>query len=206
MLILIDESGDTGFKQGSSRYFVMTMVVFDNNDDGRYPLAEHTSSIIGQMKEETGQKPEFHFSQCSHKIRHAFFSGLNKYNCDFKIYSLVIDKQIIYSPHLRSNTKNFYNFILKQLLDENPIRGGNVKIDGNKSRIFIKELKTYLRCGNGKMVNKVKFANSRNDHLIQLADMCCSAIAYSYNRADKLESDIYKRLLGKRIINIWDFE
>jgi len=47
MLVLIDESGDTGFKDSSSRYFVMTLVVFKECDaHGRYPMAEHTSNAI----------------------------------------------------------------------------------------------------------------------------------------------------------------
>lgn len=73
------------------------------------------------------------------------------------------------------------------------------KIDGEKSKIFRNELKTYLRRGQDGMVNKLKFANSKTDYLIQLADMCCSSIAYSYNRGDKLNADSYKKLLGKRI-------
>jgi hypothetical protein len=206
MLVLIDESGDTGFKEGSSRYFVMVLVVFPENVDGRYPLAEHTSGIIGKIKEETKHKPEFHFSQCSHKIRQSFFKGLNKHNCEFTVYTLVVDKKKIHSPQLRKNTKSFYNFILKQLLMHNPIEGATVKIDGEKSKAFKQELKTYLRRGQDGMLNKLKFANSKNDFLIQLADMCCSAIAYSYNRADRLESDTYVQLLGKRIKNTWEFE
>ena len=207
MLVIIDESGDTGFKDGSSRYFVMAMIVFGDNDgDGHYPSAEHTSSTIQQIQETTHHKPEFHFSQCSHRVRQAFYSGLNKSHCDFKVYALVIDKQKIYSPHLRSNTKSFYNFILKQLLAKNPIANAKVKIDGKKSKIFRNQLKTYLRRGQDGMVSKLKFANSRTDHLVQLADMCCSAIAYSYNRGDKLNADVYTKLLGKRIKNIWDFE
>lgn len=207
MLAIIDESGDTGFKDGSSRYFVMAVVVFEENDgDGRYPDAEHTASILRQIKESTHHKTEFHFSQCSHKIRQALFNSLNKHDCDFKVYALVIDKQKIYSPHLRSNTKNFYNFILKQLLAKNPIAKAKVKIDGKKSKIFRNELKTYLRRGQDGMVSKLTFANSKTDYLVQLADMCCSAIAYSYNRGDKLNADIYAKLLGKRIKNVWEFE
>jgi len=207
MLVIIDESGDTGFKAGSSRYFVMTMVVFDDNDGtGHYPSAEHTSLMIKEIKEAVNQKPEFHFSQCSHKVRQAFFNGLNKHKCNFKVYALVIDKQKIRSPHLRSNTKSFYNFILKQLLAKNPIVGGKIKIDGKKGKIFRNELKTYLRRDQDGMVSKLKFANSKTDFLVQLADMCCSAIAYSYNRRDKMNADVYINLLGKRIKNIWDFE
>lgn len=207
MLVLIDESGDTGFKEGSSRFFVMTMIVFDDNDgDGRYPSAEETSSTIKNILESTGHKPEFHFSQCSHKIRHSFFNAINKNSCEFKVYALIIDKKKIYSPQLRSNTKNFYNFFLKQLLAKSPIENAKIKIDGSKSKVFKKELKAYLRRDQEGMVNKLKFADSKNDYLIQLADMCCSAIAYSYNRSDRLESDTYVKILGKRIENIWEFK
>lgn len=55
-------------------------------------------------------------------------------------------------------------------------------------------------------MSKLKFADSKNDSLIQLADMCCSAIAYSYSRSDRLQSDSYVRLLGKRVQNIWEFQ
>ncbi len=207
MLVLIDESGDTGFKESSSRYFVMALVVFNDNDNsGRYPSAEKTAQTIQALYERTGHKPEFHFSQCSHKIRHGFFNDLNKNRCDFEIYALVIDKKDIYSPQLRSNTKSFYNFFLKQLLSKSPIENAKIKIDGSKSKIFRAELNTYLRRGQDGMVNKLKFADSRNDYLIQLADMCCSAIAYSYNRSDRLESDVYIKMLGKRIKNIWEFQ
>lgn len=207
MLVLIDESGDTGFKESSSRFFVLAMVVFQDKDAvGRYPMAEHTSSVIRKVKEDTRHKPEFHFSQCSHKIRHAFFNGLNANSCDFKVYALVIDKQKIYSPHLKDNKKKFYNYTLKQLLKQNPIEGANIKIDGQKSKAFKKELKTYLRTGQDGMMNKLKFADSKNDFLIQLSDMCCSAIAYSYNRHDRLQSDSYVKLLGGRVKNIWEFQ
>ena len=140
MLVLIDESGDTGFKASSSRYFVMTLVVFCDKDDcGRYAKAEHTASVIKDACNQLKTDQEFHFSKCSHKFRMTFFKSLNANNCDFKVYALVVDKQKIHSVHMKTNTKSFYNFILKQLLAKNPIRNGNIKIDGSKSKIFKKE-------------------------------------------------------------------
>jgi hypothetical protein len=56
------------------------------------------------------------------------------------------------------------------------------------------------------MLNKLKFANSKNDVLVQLADMVCSAVAYSYNRADKLNAEQYRDLIGNRIVNVWEFQ
>lgn len=207
MLILIDESGDTGFKRGSSRFFVMTMVVFDDKcEKGNYPSAEHTSNTISEIKTKIGHKPEFHFSKCSHKVRNSFFTGLNTNSCEFQVFSLVVDKEKIYSGHLQTNTKNFYNFILKNLLAYNPIHNANIKIDGSKSKAFSRSLSNYLKQHKDGMIINLKFKDSKNDNLIQLADMCCSAIAYKYNRSDKIASDSYIKLIGKRIINIWEFQ
>ena len=35
MLVFIDESGDTGFKvkQGSSKYFIISLVIFEDNEE-----------------------------------------------------------------------------------------------------------------------------------------------------------------------------
>lgn len=74
MLVVIDESGDTGFKENSSCFFVMTMVVFKHSDGcGRYLAAEHTAHLIKEAMRETRHKPEFHFTACSKSVRISFF-------------------------------------------------------------------------------------------------------------------------------------
>lgn len=207
MLVLIDESGETGFKDNSSRFFILTMVVFREVDtEGRYPKAEQAANIIKQIMSETRHKPEFHFTDCSQRVRNAFFTGLNVNGCDFEIYSLVVDKKLIVSDHLKKNPQKFYNFMLKQLLTHSPVAGATIKIDGQKSKAFRKALQSYLRQGNHGMLAKLKFADSKQDVLIQLADMACGAIAYTYNRSDRLESDAYLKMLGRRVMNIWPFK
>ncbi|MCB1563898.1 MAG: DUF3800 domain-containing protein [Alphaproteobacteria bacterium] len=206
MLVSIDESGDTGFKEASSRYFILTMVVFPEEKGGRYPAAEQTAASIKRVMQQTRHKPEFHFTACSHGVRNSFFHALNEDGCDFDIYSLVVDKTLVTSDVLKKNSTKFYNFFLKLLLTNNPVDGATIKIDGQKSKEFRKALQSYLRQGNHGMIAKLKFCDSKEDVLIQLADMACGAIAYSYNRADKLESGIFKKLLGKRIKNIWLFK
>ncbi len=208
MLVLIDESGETGFKEGSSRFFILTMIVFPDGspENGRYIKAEETADVIHRLMQETRHKPEFHFTNCSAKVRKAFFSGLNAAGCAFDVYALIVDKKHITSPHLRKNPGKFYNFMLKQLLTHNPIDGATIKIDGQKSKAFRKALQAYLRQGNHQMIAKLKFVDSKKDVLIQLADMACGAIAYSCNRGDRLESDLYKKMLGKRIKNLWKFK
>ena len=71
MLVFIDKSGDPGFKieQGSSRYFVVALVLFEDNAE-----AEACDKRISLLGRELGY-PEgfmFHFRDNSHKIRQAF--------------------------------------------------------------------------------------------------------------------------------------
>ena len=57
------------------------------------------------------------------------------------------------------------------------------------------------------MIAKLKFVDFNSDVLIQLVDMCCSAIAYKYKKQEDMNnSDIYLNMLGSRIKNIWDFK
>ncbi len=206
MLVLIDESGDPGFKDNSSRYFILTMIVFREADDhGRYPKAEQAASVIKDAMISTRHKPEFHFTDCSQRVRNSFFAALNSSTCDFEVYSLVVDKKLIVSDHLKKSPQKFYNFMLKQLMTHSPIEGATVKIDGQKSKAFRKALQSYLRQGNHGMLAKLKFSDSKQDLLIQLADMACGAVAYNYNRSDRLESDTYLKMMGRRVRNIWDF-
>lgn len=183
------------------------MVVFKSVEPGgRCCDAEKTAQAICKAKIVLGHKPEFHFSQCSHKVRSAFFNQLNADGCGFDVYALVVDKQKITSNELKKSPAKFYNFMLKQLLSHNPIKSASIKIDGQKNKKFRQALAAYLRHENPGVLKKLKFVDSHKDDLVQLADMVCSAIHYAYSRHDKLNAAEYKNKLGKRIKNIWEFK
>jgi hypothetical protein len=75
MLVFIDESGDSGLKldEGSSRFFTVAMVVFEDYDE-----ATACDQKIGLLKRELGWKPEseFHFKNNSDKARKAFLEAV----------------------------------------------------------------------------------------------------------------------------------
>ena len=50
-----------------------------------------------------------------------------------------------------------------------------------------------------------EFSDSSRDLLIQLADMVVGAIARSY-RSDRPDKDAWRRMLAKRIDDVWEFE
>lgn len=198
--MLIDESGDPGFKlkKGSSPVFAVAMVIFRS-----YEEAERTSAAIDICRETLGIKPEFKFSKIHDQARDAFFQCVVRY--DFDVRAIIVEKERIYSPNLRAEKERFYNFFVQLLMrhDGGALNGARVKIDGSGDRKFKDALGQYLKRQLGTRIQKVKFANSRNDNLIQLADMAVGAIARSYS--GRTQPHRWRRMLAPRIRDVWEF-
>ena len=205
MLVLIDESGDPGFKlvRGSSSHFVIAMVVFDD-----FAEAERTSMAIGDLRRRLELKTEFKFSRCHDAIKDAFFDCVR--GCRFTVRAVVVDKAVIYSEGLRERKELFYNYFVKLLLahDNGVLINARVKIDGSGDRRFKEELNAYLRSQLQQgQVKSIRFAESHRDNLIQLADMVSGAIFRSYREQDRKNAGRWRRVLAQagRLGNVWDF-
>lgn len=204
MLVLIDESGDAGFKiaKGSTSHFVVAMVIFHDFD-----TAEQASKAIVAVRERLRVKPEFKFNKSSYPVRDAFFEAVRPFH--FSVRAVVVHKAKIYSDNLRENKELFYNYFVQLLLkhDNDVLQNARVKIDGSGDREFKQELGRYLKqqVQAGKIIS-VKFAESHRDNLIQLADMAAGAIARSYREDDRKHADRWRKMLAGKIEDVWDFK
>ena len=204
MLVVIDESGDVGFKivKGSSSHFVLAMVIFHKFED-----AERTSETIARARDRLRIKGEFKFSKSSTAVRDGFFETVA--DCQFSVRALVVDKSVIYSDHLRDRTDQFYNYFVQQLLrnDGGTLVNAKVKIDGCGNKVFKRELSAYLRREVSRdKVSKVSLHDARDDNLLQLADMCSGAILKAYRSAPSNDHKWLLMLRRKgRIDDIWPF-
>lgn len=202
MLVFIDESGDPGFKvdKGASPIFVAAMVIFSDAEE-----ASRARTVINSSRARALHKPEFKFSKCSNDIRDFFFEAIMR--IDFEVRAIVVKKDVIYSPHLRSDKESFYQFFVKQMMrhDNDILQEARVIIDGSGDREFQKRLTSQIRqrikLG---AVKDVQLRDSKTDVLVQLADMCAGAIARSY-RPDRLDKDRWRRMLGPKISDVWNF-
>ena len=185
MLVFIDESGDPGFKlnKGSSAAFTAALVAFHDPEEARA-----TDAAIEATAIRLGVKPEFKFSKCRPEFRDAFFESVRPF--DFCVRAIVVRKELIYSPYLRSEKERFYSFFVKSMLkfDDGLLKAARIVIDGSGDRIFRTELDAYFRrhLGRGK-IKKIRFRDSKSSRLLQLADMCAGAIAQLYQLAAKSE-------------------
>jgi hypothetical protein len=143
MLVFIDESGDAGFrmKKGSSKTFVIALVIFDDELD-----AEEVALKIKKFRREIGKSDrfEFKFSKGSKDLKLQYFEKIK--NCKFRIRAIVIQKEKIYSPLLRGSKEKFYSYVIKTVLQNNnkTIENAKIRLDGLGERLFKRSLTTYL--------------------------------------------------------------
>jgi Protein of unknown function (DUF3800) len=203
MLVFIDESGDPGFKldRGASPMFVAAMVIFETDE-----AARATQTAIEGSGARRLHKPEFKFSKCSFDVRDQFFAAVRR--CDFMVRAIVVEKKRIYSPRLMADKERFYEYFVKQMLkyDNGVLRDAKVIIDGSGDRAFRRDLNAALkqRLEEG-TIDDVRFKNSKNDVLVQLADMCAGAIARSY-RKDRDDPSRWRAMIACRINDVWEFK
>ncbi|HEY9172377.1 MAG TPA: DUF3800 domain-containing protein [Verrucomicrobiae bacterium] len=202
MLAFIDESGDPGLKldSGSTDYFIVTLVAFEDNEE-----ALATDRRIDLLKRELGFPAgfEFHFNKVKGSYREAFLSAVASYG--FFYFSIVINKAKLKGPGFKFK-ESFYKYTCG-LVFENAkpyLDNATVGIDGSGSREFRRQLGSHLRKrindtkGDSRFIGKVKVQDSRDNNLLQLADMVCGAAARSCG--EKADAKTYRALISHREI------
>jgi len=207
MIVFIDDSGDPGFKlnKGSSKYFVICCVIFTDNLE-----AEKTSLSIKELRRKLKISDfyEFKFNKTNKKFRKAFFNVVKPFR--FKIRAIVVDKEKIYSQRLKTHKEEFYNYIIMQVIkhSKGKIKKAKLKFDKRGEIGIRNQLRVYL---SNRLDNKnqhifgdLKFVDSRQNTLIQLADMVAGSIYADYTNKDKSFLKLLK--IAGRIEDIWEFK
>ena len=172
-LVFIDESGDAGFKSGSSPDFAFALIVFSDPQD-----AEATDKIMCEIASFSKHKPEFKYSKTCNNVKDVFFNMISK--CPFRAKVLYVNKLSINSLELRRDANKFYNYFLKQVITHANLSKASIKIDGKKDTVK-RELISYIKSQAKESVSKIKYEDSKNNRLIQLADMIVGLVIHAYS-------------------------
>ncbi len=208
MLVFIDDSGDAGFKlgKGSSEYFVISAVIFDDNLE-----AEKTATTIKELRRSLkfSDNVEFKFNGSRKEVRAEFLKTVSVFK--FKVRSLVVDKNKIRSPELKTNKESFYSYMIKMLLkySHRSIVDARIKIDGSGDRIFRRSFLTYLRqhlnSHQCRIMQNCRLINSKSSVLIQMADMIAGSIRRFYDKS-KTDREVYRGIFASHIEDEWQFQ
>ena len=176
MLVFIDESGDVGMRQkaGSSRFFFVAAILFEENED-----AEDCDARIDELREELKLHPrfEFHFNSCKRQFREELLRAISPFQ--FFYHCIGIDKERLVDTGLQDKDA-FYTYAIG-LVSENAkphLHNAKVVIDKTGSQKFRSELAKYLKKkmnepGTELLIRKVVMESSQRNNLLQLADMIC---------------------------------
>lgn len=194
-LVFIDDSGDPGFKKTSSANFVMAAAVFIDSD-----VASELSSRISEYRKSLHwrKNTEFKFS----KDRKEVIIDLLKIVCeyDFRIYAVYLDKTRFGTLVNIIDKNKLYDWMVAELLRVIPLNDVKVRIDGRSGRQNMRKIAAYLRHELDDVTRKLEigFEDSRNNDLIQLADLVAGSINRSLSKS-KTDANAYLRVLKNKI-------
>jgi hypothetical protein len=204
MLVFLDEAGDLGFKfsKGSSRFLIITLVLFDDEEEAR-----SCDLRIGLLRRELRlpEKFEFHFNQNSPEIRKDFLRAVAPYN--FSYFAVVIDKNKFRMPE-PTTARAFYRHACSLVFDnaKKRLTEAIVTIDGKSGRHYKRDLQRDLKKrvndpkANIRYIGTIKIQDSAGNNLIQLADMICGAINRSLS--EKPDAQDYREIIAQREVSV----
>jgi hypothetical protein len=205
MLAFVDESGDTGMKtaEGSSSVFLISVVLFEDHDE-----ATALDTRIAKLRSELNLPTdfEFHFKECSHNRRVAFFEAVAQF--DFFYLTFCLQKDRVY-PGTFKYQDSFYKWVCGTLFENTKpyLDNAIIKIDKCGSQEFRKRLFSYLRerikdpSSQGQYIKSMKAEDSRSNNLLQLADMVCGAVRRSVV-GDKSKAEDYRNIIKHREMSV----
>ncbi|OQY68708.1 hypothetical protein B6D29_00425 [Microgenomates bacterium UTCPR1] len=202
-LVFIDESGDTGRKisEGSSRFFVIGMVIFEDHDE-----ALACDQRIELLKRELNKSKtfEFHFQNNSDKVRRSFLESIIPYS--FIYFAVVIDKDPNKLVGDGFNVKeSFYKYACHMVFSNAKpyLDNAIVVLDKSGSPTFQHSLKKYLnlRTSDGadtrnRLIKKIKQQHSHSNNLLQIADYVSGIINRKYQKKKNWQS--YHKLISSK--------
>lgn len=195
-LVFIDDSGDPGFKSVSSSHFVMAAAVFV---DPKVAALLSEEMINFRCSLGWSDTCEFKFAKDRKIVVKNVLRLVSQY--DFQVYATYIKKANFHDIAQIIDNKKLYNWTIKELLEIIPLSNAKIRIDGRSSRANMRESATYLRRqlnpDNSKKL-EIKFEDSVDNNLIQLADLVAGSINRYLNN-DKTDAKVYYNLIRKKI-------
>lgn len=192
MFAFLDDSGDSGFKfnAGSTRFVVMSACIFENKEDVSlaWERVECARNLSSDGIHFNRHDREFKYNKTKKALKTAFFESMKP--AKYHVRAIVLDKQQVYSRHLLGHPGDIKSYLIRQLFTHTfgQVKNASLVIDGRDTRAFGMRDREYIM----HMVNRecprtlstVEFADSKENPMIQLADMTAGAIRAVNERGD----------------------
>ncbi len=191
--IYIDESGDLGLSERSSKVLIISALITDD------PL--QLDRIIKNARrykfnKELRKAKEIKFNKSSNELKEYLIKKLNETTGCQGIHC-ILDKGMLYSKYLRGNKHKLYNFVAGSLANAIILESDDVevRIDKSKGKYVLRTdfnhyFESKLRIGS--RVGKISISHSHSENFggIQLADILSGSAFQKFNNANSLYIDM----------------
>lgn len=211
MHIFLDESGCLGFdfdKKGTSRYFVITLLVASQAEGVNFAIRRTLKAKLRQKKK-TRCIQELKGSGTTIDIKHYFYTQMLRTN-DWHLNSIILDKTTVpASAPLKNNIDRLYNLLAKTLLQDVVIpsdeRVVHLHVDRSKEKKEINIFDDFIRLHMetklpANCTLNIEHLNSQNDVGLQAVDLFCYGIAKKYERNDVDWYNLFQQHIKREII------
>ena len=206
----IDETGNFGFNfdaHGTSSHFIVTAIIIEKEK------VENLRNEIDVVRKKYFGNGEIKSSSISkdHSRRFRILNEVIKH--DFRVFSVVIDKQRIFKDTGLDFKKSFIKFLNSILYKELKLIFPNLEIyaDTHGSDKFMMEFEKYAgKIPNYSMFDEYyfQFVNSKTEPLIQLADLLSGTISFGFEGSKKCEEykGFYNLIKERTVLKTWPIE
>ena len=206
----IDEFGAFGFNfenEGCSTHFIVTAIIVDECD-----IPEITEKVE-QIRNKYFPNGEIKSSRIGKNHRKRI-SILNEIKLlPFKIFALVCDKQKIFEQSGLRYKQPFYKFINNLVYQELRSSFSNLVIIADEvgENDYLQSFAKYIKAHEVPLSlfdkSLFRFENSKDNLIIQIADIVSGSLAYNYDEHKKRETgdNNYKFMLSAKTLMIKEF-
>lgn len=183
MWVFLDDSGDSGhkFEKGSTKFVVISACIFKSPES--ITQAQELISDARTQRAPDGSvyrvEREFKYSSTRRAHKDAFFEALKP--ADFVIKTIYVNKQRLYSKKFLEDPNSLKSYLIQALITSpfSPLVNAKLVIDGQDTRAFNMPDRDYFLNKVAQLspgaVTSVEWADSKENALIQLADMVAGA-------------------------------
>ncbi|MBI2542985.1 MAG: DUF3800 domain-containing protein [Candidatus Aenigmarchaeota archaeon] len=201
MRIFLDESGDLGFTQKSSKYFVIGLLIAKNEKQIENCVKRTRNT---KLKRKLRDVPELKFNKSDDAVRKYLLGCIS--SKDIEIHGIILKKHRVYD-YLKDHRNKIYNYITGFLMDKivtSPEERQLVVIlDKFLSKESREDYNQYIKGKLSEFIKKtvkieVEHKDSVSERCLQAVDFIAGAIFNKYERND----DRYYAIIEPKIKTI----
>ena len=193
--VFLDESGELGFKDSSSKYFIIALLSCDEGEiyDLRRIMKKVRAKII---KKKMKKYPELKGNNSTDKIREEVLKRFAKTQAE--IFVIILEKSKVYE-YLKNKKDKLYNYLSNLILNECSLEDSHICLVVDKSktnRSLREDFDNYIRNNLSQKNNNcnliIKHENSQIEGCLQVLDFISWSIFRNYEHKDSSFMNLIK--------------